>query len=150
MGAAGACAFFVCLIAMPMAGCSNDTAPSDGLETDTPDFVADQTYTNIAGRIAIMPDPARPLNQFSIAHEYIPDFRDRTGEIYRYQDGTPGMKAMTMAFSLAPGMTLDGFEVGDEIRFGFEVDWDGDPRNRVHQIRHTEDGDDNGSELIDG
>lgn len=103
----------------------------------SPAFVADQTYTQISGVITVMPDPARPINGLTIAHEHIPDFRGRDGEVYVASDGTRGMRAMTMEFTPAPGVSLDGFQTGDAVLFGFEVDWDGDPHYRLHVIEHA-------------
>jgi hypothetical protein len=131
--------------ALVSSGCSGESAPDDSLT-----FVADQTYTDLPGTIKVLPNPARPIDDFAIAHEHIPEFRGEDGEIFINSDGTPGMKAMTMPFNLAPGISIEGFNVGDRVRFGFEVDWDGDPRYRIHEIELQPDRDAESSDQDSG
>jgi Cu/Ag efflux protein CusF len=59
--------------------------------------------------------------ELSIRHEAIPDFVDRSG-------AAVGMRAMVMPFPVAKGVSLDGIQPGDKVRFRFAMDWE---RNRM-------------------
>jgi hypothetical protein len=84
-----------------------------------------KSYT-VRGQIATLPDPARPASALNIRHEAIPEFERK--------DGTLGMSAMTMAFPLGAGITLDGFAPGDKVEFVFEVNWGGIPTYYITRI----------------
>ncbi len=71
--------------------------------------------------------PVAPARDLMIRHEAIADFRDEAGEIV-------GMEAMTMPFTLAPGVELDGLAAGDRVEFTLEVRWD-DPANLARITR---------------
>ena len=76
----------------------------------------EQVYTT-RGIVKGLPDPSMPGNTLSIQHEAIPEFVNGAGEM-------SGMRSMTMPFpSLEPGVSLEGLEVGDKIRFSFGVTW---------------------------
>lgn len=84
----------------------------------TPEPVAafDQVYTT-RGIIRALPDPDRPGAGLSIQHEEIPEFVNGAGE-------SVGMRSMTMPFpTLADGVSLEGLEAGDRVRFTFGVTW---------------------------
>lgn len=106
-----------------LAGCSQQGAdPADPAESAAPatpaiDLAdpATTTYT-VLGTVAALPDPAKPASEFQIAHEEIPDFVGSGGDVV-------GMKAMTMPFPLAPGVSLDGLAIGDAVTFTFAVNW---------------------------
>jgi Cu/Ag efflux protein CusF len=68
----------------------------------------------VRGEIAKLPDATPP--QIWIRHEAIPDFRNEAGEVV-------GMESMTMPFSLAPGLSLEGLAPGDRIGFRLEMRW---------------------------
>jgi Cu/Ag efflux protein CusF len=70
------------------------------------------------GRIEQLPGTSRAA-MLQIHHERIPEFKDRDGKVV-------GMNAMVMPFKPAPGISIEGFRVGDEIRFTFEHRW-GEP-----------------------
>ncbi|RMH18177.1 MAG: hypothetical protein D6696_13685 [Acidobacteria bacterium] len=74
-----------------------------------------------------LPDPEDPEGTFSVRHEAIDDFRGVGGEIW-------GMDSMAMPFPLADGVSLEGIEVGDKIRFTLEVDHYRDVPMRVTAV----------------
>jgi hypothetical protein len=51
-----------------------------------------------------------------VKHGAIAGFRDDTGKVV-------GMAGMTMPFTLAEGVSTDGFATGDAVVFTLEVDW---------------------------
>ncbi len=65
------------------------------------------------GRVVMLPDAARPLNELQIHHEPIESFAN--------PNGTLGMPSMVMPFPTAPDATLAGLAVGDVIEFDFAV-----------------------------
>lgn len=84
-------------------------------------------YT-VRGRIVQLPDPSNPVSELSIHHEAIDDFK--------LGDGTPEpMRAMTMPFPPADGVSLQGLEVGDVVEFSFEVQWEPSPGMSLTAIK---------------
>ena len=71
--------------------------------------------------------PVAPARDLMIRHEAIPDFKDEAGKVV-------GMEAMTMPFTLAPGVELGGLAPGDRVEFTLEVRWD-DPANLARITR---------------
>lgn len=71
--------------------------------------------------------PVAPARDLMIRHEAIPDFKDEAGRVV-------GMEAMTMPFTLAPGIELGGLAAGDRVEFTLEVRWD-DPANLARITR---------------
>ena len=71
------------------------------------------SYT-VRGQIVSLPGAGGVPMQ--IAHEEIPDFKNREGE-------EVGMETMTMPFPIAEGVSLEGIESGDPVEFSFEVSW---------------------------
>lgn len=78
-----------------------------------------RTYI-VRGRVASLPVPDKPLTEFMVHHEAIPDFER--------QDGTLGMNEMTMAFPLGDGVRLDGIAIGDIVELELHVRWKPKPR----------------------
>lgn len=68
-----------------------------------------------------------PENSLYVRHEAIPGFVDIDGE-------RVGMDSMTMPFPLGEGVTAEGVEAGDKVRFTLEVDWEGDPAYRIVRV----------------
>lgn len=63
--------------------------------------------------------------RLTIEHGAIPDFEDIEGKVV-------GMDAMTMTMSVWRGFALpDGLEVGDEVRFQLDVDWQRTPSGLI-------------------
>ena len=62
-----------------------------------------------------------------IAHESVDDFRDREGKIV-------GMEAMIMNFTLSKDLSAEALNVGDEILFTFQVNWNTGPRLLITDI----------------
>lgn len=54
--------------------------------------------------------------QISVHHEEMPDFVGIRGEV-------EGMKSMTMPFTVAESVDLEGIEPGTKILFRLTVDW---------------------------
>lgn len=76
----------------------------------------DASYTT-QGRVAMKQTPDSPASEFRIFHESIPNFVDGTGEVV-------GMNAHEMPFPrVAEGIDLDSLEVGQPVRFTFDVTW---------------------------
>ena len=89
---------------------------------DAPPGEPTHVYADVHGVIDALPTANEDLR---IHHDAIPDFvNPRTGELNQNPDGTTGMHAMSMPFPLAPGVSLDGVEVGDHIRFTLAL-WTG-------------------------
>lgn len=89
---------------------------------------APQTY-EVKGEVMRL--PAAGSREILIRHEAIPDFRSEAGKVV-------GMDAMTMPFTLAEGVALDGIAVGDPISFTLETRWELD-RDPVRVIRIAKD-----------
>jgi len=92
-------------------------APSSNAQADT--LVE---YT-VRGRISQLPGgPEHPAREFMVQHEEIPEFR------YSMAPGDEriGMRAMTMAFPVGEGVSLEGLGVGDPIEMMFEAAYDGE------------------------
>jgi hypothetical protein len=98
------------LICLFISACSEENSPVDSVEPVV------HTYT-LKGRIVSLPDPSNPASELSIHHEAIDDFKSSQGELVP-------MNAMTMSFPPAPGVSLDGFAVGDAVEFVFRVQWE--------------------------
>ena len=60
--------------------------------------------------------PSVGSREIMMKHEAIPGFRDDAGKVV-------GMESMTMPFTLAEGVSTDGFAAGDAVDFTLEVDW---------------------------
>ena len=95
---------------MCLAGCSGE----DGGAAPTVEVV--HTYT-VRGRIVSLPSAEDPASELRIHHEAIDTFKSAAGE------ATP-MKAMTMTFPPAEGVSLDGLAVGDAVEFVFRMQWE--------------------------
>jgi Cu/Ag efflux protein CusF len=90
--------------ALAFAGC----APKETTPAAAPDRY------EVRGEIVAL--PSLGSREVRVRHEAIPDFRDDGGR-------KVGMEAMTMPFTLAEGVSTDGFAVGDAVSFTLEVDW---------------------------
>jgi len=108
----------VLLLAASLSACGDDDGPSSP---------PDGTY-QVEGVVETLPREGADRREMSIAHEAIPDFVGRDGDVV-------GMEAMTMQFVLASDVDLDDVEVGDRIDFTFEVRWDERPMLYVTRLR---------------
>lgn len=72
--------------------------------------------------------PAAGAREIILRHEAVPDLRDESGKVV-------GMEAMTMPFTLARDVGLEGLAPGDRIAFTLEMRWQ-DPREiaRISRI----------------
>ena len=70
-------------------------------------------YT-VRGQVVAMPVAGR--RQIQVAHEAIPDFKNKAGEVV-------GMATMTMPFPVDESVSLEGIEEADAVELTFEVDW---------------------------
>lgn len=111
------------LLFAALAGCSNEATPVPTTEVD-PGIVRTDVYEDILGTITGMPIEGDHSSELKIHHEHIPTFRLKSGEI-NLNNGVSGMNAMTMPFPPAEGLSLEGYEVGDKVRFTFAVNWGG-------------------------
>ncbi|WP_428386589.1 copper-binding protein [Mucisphaera sp.] len=92
-------------------GCGESTdapAPEAPAVTDRVD-----TYT-VRGQVVALPTPGNANMQ--IAHEAIPDFKNKAGEAV-------GMATMTMPFPVPADLPLEGVEPGDPVEVDFSVSW---------------------------
>lgn len=101
-------------------------AAACGDDDRTPTTPPDQTYTT-EGRVERLPRRGAEIRDISIAHEAIPEFRDREGR-------EVGMEAMTMQFEVAEPVSLAGLAPGDRVRFTFEIRWNARPMLYVTEI----------------
>ncbi len=86
-------------------------------------------YPGILGEIISLPIAGNPNTDLKIRHMQIPNFKTKDGIINVTADGISGMRSMTMPFPVGQGVSLDGFAVGDKIKFTFAVDWSGQGAN---------------------
>ncbi len=86
------------------------------------------TVESYAMRGEIVRLPAAGTREMVIRHEAVPDFRDEAGKVV-------GMEAMTMPFTLARGVEIEGLAPGDKVAFTLEMRWR-DPREiaRISRI----------------
>lgn len=115
-----------------LSGCSKEppaTESGSGQKAsepaNNPDSPVEFSYT-VRGQIVSLPSADRPFEDLQIHHEAVPDFKDRDGNVTVSASGTRGMKAMTMPFPVAEGVSLDGIAVGDKVEFTFVYTWGGE------------------------
>jgi Cu/Ag efflux protein CusF len=102
----------VFLTSLIAAGCSGSgSAGGDSAKT-----AKAQVHT-IRGQVVRLPDPASGDRSLTLAHEAIDNFAGRDGKV-------TGMDPMTMPFTVAQGVSLDGIAVGDVVEFKLRVDWE--------------------------
>lgn len=80
------------------------------------------------GRIVQLPTPESPASELQIAHEAVPDFVGRDGQV-------TGMDAMTMGFPVARRVRLSDLAVGDRIEFTLHVDWEAELPIQITRLR---------------
>lgn len=80
-------------------------------------------YEGVIGEIKFIPEAGDTKLHPKIRHVQIPTFKKMDGKVAMSPDGVPGMKSMTMEFPLGEGVSLDGYAVGDKVRFSFEAHW---------------------------
>lgn len=124
----GASLFF-----MPFFGCEkSEPAPAAATQAPAPD-----TYADILGVVTTLPVAGQPGSELKIHHEHIPGFKTKDGVVNVSADGVRGMKSMTMPFPVGEGVSLEGIEVGDKVRFTFAVNWGGSPPWEVTRIEEV-------------
>ncbi len=104
-----AAALGAALLAIAGCGSGREAAPAPA-EKPAPESPV-YTYT-IRGIVTELPKPDG--HEIWILHEAVPDFRGADGSVV-------GMDAMKMPFDLDEGVSLDGIEVGDKVRFTLEI-----------------------------
>jgi hypothetical protein len=82
-------------------------------------------YVGILGELMFVPETGDTKLHPKIHHMQIPNFKRQDGTVPTTPDGISGMRSMTMEFPLADGVSIEGFEAGDKIRFSFRVNWGG-------------------------
>ena len=125
------CAFVFVAMGPAMLGCRGENQTGADAPTSRELSPPDQVYT-VRGRIVDLPDPNRPASGLLVLHEAIDDFVGRDGRVI-------GMDAMTMPFTPARELSLEGLAVDDYVELVFEVRWQAPPRSRVIQIRRLPD-----------
>jgi hypothetical protein len=83
--------------------------------SDTPDAGANVSRYTVRGEITHLAT-AREPRRVTLRHEPIGDFKNESGALV-------GMPSMVMPFDLAPGVALDGIQVGDKVEVRFAVSW---------------------------
>lgn len=87
---------------------------------------AGDTYTVRGKVVRVLEPPVGP--EVLIAHEAIPDFVGRSGEV-------TGMAPMTMPFPAGDGIDLSKLEPGTPVEFTFRVDWEAQRPLELVEIR---------------
>ena len=82
-------------------------------------------YVGILGELTFVPEAGDTKRHPKIHHVHIPTFKRADGSVPTSPDGISGMRSMTMEFPLAEGVSIDGYSVGDKVRFSFRVNWGG-------------------------
>jgi hypothetical protein len=103
---------------MAVAGCGGGSE-AGGTKTSDSDSNPDLKRYTVQGDVVELPVDGDERPRLRLAHDAMPDFVNRLGEV-------EGMKAMTMSFDLAPTLVLPEIEVGDQVQFVLEVDWNRD------------------------
>ena len=106
------------------AGHNHGTETTANATTDAQS--AHDLYTDLLGEIVQLPVEGDASTALKIHHVQIPDFKTKDGEININSKGIAGMMSMTMPFPLADGVSIEGMQVGDKIKFDFQVNWGGD------------------------
>ncbi|MAY75303.1 MAG: hypothetical protein CMJ31_11400 [Phycisphaerae bacterium] len=117
--------FIAMLSFVPLALCVGCEEPAVAVDPASDDAFgeADQAYT-VRGRLVQLPTSGGASRSLKIHHEHIPAFVGSDGEVHRNANGVLGMLSMQMAFPLVdPDVDLSTYEVGDKVRFTFEVRW---------------------------
>jgi hypothetical protein len=87
------------------------------LRYSCPAVASDEVVYHMKGVIKALPGAGRAQNEVLIRHEEVPDYRDSSKNVV-------GMHAMTMPFYLAPGVSVGGLAVGDEVTFTVVASWE--------------------------
>lgn len=105
-------------LAITLAGCGQgETAGGSGPSAGSTDQQAPTHRYTTRGRIQMLPSPDRPASSLTILHEPIDNFVNREGEVV-------GMSSHAMGFpTVADGVDLSPYAVGDAVEFTFEVTW---------------------------
>jgi Cu/Ag efflux protein CusF len=119
------------LLAMPLAlvlftACGRD-APDEPSESPAAPAVNSDVYI-VRGEVAALPASGDTTYGFQVRHEAIDDFRAADGTVL-------GMDAMTMQFPVYDPRLLEGVAVGDKVELTYEVNWHGEPIQRVSALR---------------
>lgn len=127
------CSLMIAACLFGSIGCSDagSNSQSEAKPAQPAEDALIHTYT-VRGRIVSLPDPNNPASELRIRHEAIDNFKDAEGNI------TP-MRAMTMAFPPAPGVSLEELSVNDAVEFVFEMQWTPRVEMRVTSIRKLPD-----------
>lgn len=83
---------------------------------------------SMRGRIVQLPTPENPASELQIAHEAVPEFVGRDGQV-------TGMDAMTMGFPVARRVRLSDLAVGERVEFTLHVDWDAELPIQITRLR---------------
>jgi len=90
--------------------------------------VADTAATYVVrGALEGVPGPGKPQHALLIRHEAIDNFAGVGGEVW-------GMDSMTMPFLVDEDLPLEGYQIGDKIRFTLVIDWFQDPAQEIIAI----------------
>lgn len=102
--------------AIAVAGCRDRSSGGTGAGASAGgEHVEVHTYV-VRAIITALPREGVPTSEFTASHEAIPEFRGPGGE--------RGMDVMDMPFPVGPGVSLDGFAIGDKVELTFTVDFD--------------------------
>lgn len=103
-------AILVCswVLATLLTACGGKSQPGDDLPPPA-------TY-EVRGLVRTIKEQSIGSTQLSIHHEAMPDFVGIKGQV-------EGMKSMTMPFTVAESVDLDGITPGTKILFQLTVDW---------------------------
>lgn len=100
------------VVTAPLQGCSKGAHEAEVIDEG---LVADYT---VRGRVADLPDPARPASDFKVYHEPIPSWKRN------FNQPPVGMNAMQMPFPPSSPEVIEGIAVGDVVEVLFRVSYD--------------------------
>lgn len=108
-------------LAAALCACSKTSDPESAEGAYNAVAAPAEVYT-VRGVVTALPIGEDPRAALRIHHEHIPNFKDKSGEVFLNPDGVPGMKAMEMPFdTLGPHVNLDTIEVGDKVEFDLAI-----------------------------
>jgi Cu/Ag efflux protein CusF len=101
------------LLSLAVAGCGGEGGNDEAASSEAA-AAATERYT-VLGTVSKLPDVSGDTNLY-LRHAAIPDYKNEAGEAV-------GMKAMTMPFPLADGVSIEGLQEGDPVEFTFTMRW---------------------------
>jgi len=126
---------------LAIGGCSESEDGSiEHTEQTADEATRVDVYEGVLGELKFVPGEGDVGRGVEIRHMQIPEFKREDGTVAVSRDGVAGMKSMAMEFPLADGVSVDGYGVGDKIRFSFRVFWGERLGFEITRIEKLDDG----------